>query len=310
MVQRPTTRFAPTGGLFAPEEMERLLYAELDRAERYEYPLSAVVISVDRLDSLQDMYGSESREEILQALDRFVRRTVRDSDLVGSLADDRMLVLLPHVPPDGARALCDRLQKGAGRLEFQAGRRRLRVTASIGLAHLVPEEAGPWHLLVDTAVDAAEDAASQGGNRWLERQPGVAEKPPAATFDDAALLDLVRSALGEHARAFESFQSARDVSSGQRLSRLETRLERLAHDLEAYQERLLSSGGGAAPARRHANPTKPTADPSKQAMLGKLFEANVALRQALARSRGQAERDPVNGPRPASSDAPSTHPEA
>lgn len=309
MVQRPTTRFAPTGGLFSPAEMERLLYAELDRAERYEYPLSAVVIAVDRLDSLQDMYGSESREEILQALDRFVRRTVRDSDLVGNLADDRMLVLLPHVPPDGARSLCDRFQKGSSRLEFQAGRRRLRVTASIGLAHLVPEEEGPWHLLVDTAVDAAEAAADQGGNRWLEREPGAAANAPAAAFDDSALLELVRSALGEHARAFESFQTARDTSSGQRLSRLESRLERLAHDLEAYQERILSSGGGA-PARRPRNTAKPTGDPSKQAMLGKLFEANVALREALARSRGQSERESVPGAQPRSSDAPSNHPEA
>lgn len=309
MVQRPTTRFAPTGGLFSPTEMERLLYAELDRAERYEYPLAALVIVVDRLDSLQDMYGSESREEILQALDRFVRRTVRDSDLVGNLADDRMLVLLPHVPSDGARSLCDRLQKGASRLEFQAGRRRLRVTASIGLAHQEPREGSPWHLLVDTAVEAAEASANQGGNRWLEREPGGSDGPLAAAVDDGALLDLVRSALGEHARAFESFQTARDASSGQRLSRLEARLERLTQDLETYQERILASGESA-PARRPRNPAKPTGDPSKQAMLGKLFQANVALREALSRSQGQSSRGGGAEAQRSADSAPPDQPEA
>lgn len=298
MVQRPTTRFAPTGGLFSAKEMERLLHAELDRAERYGYPLSAVVIAVDRLDSLQDMYGSESREEILTSLDRHVRRAVRDSDLVGNLADDRMVVLLPHVPPDGARVLCARLLKGAARLEFQAGRRRLRVTISVGLAHLVPGDDGPWHLLVESAIEAVEQATVQGGNRWLEREVRVEEPAaPAASLDDTALLELVRQALGDHARAFENFQSARDSTSGHRLARLETRLERLAVDLDAYQERLLG-GGPSMGSRRLPNPSKPTADPSKQAMLGKLFQANVALREALSRSRSEA----------ASSGSPSSEP--
>ena len=92
-------------GLFSSGQIRALMRVEFDRSRRYGYPLVGLLIGVDRLENLHDLYGAESRREILEAIVELVTSHTRASDILGCMLDDRILVLLTHLPVEGAEPL-------------------------------------------------------------------------------------------------------------------------------------------------------------------------------------------------------------
>ena len=160
----------PSRGIFSPEETERLMRTEFERAQRHRYPIVCMLIAVDRLSQLQDLYGRESEREILRAVTGVLRASTRDSDLIAPLADSRLLALFPHTPPDVAAIVARRVLAGARKLRFERDGRTLGVSLSVGVAH--NQHAGS--LSFDTLVGVAEEglavANAAGGDRFVETE--------------------------------------------------------------------------------------------------------------------------------------------
>lgn len=153
--------------LFTPAQMQHLMRVEFDRAQRYNYPIVLLTIGVDRLAQLQDLYGAELRDEILAALVGLLKGSTRASDSLGCLLDDRVLVLVPHTPSEGASVMAKRILEGVRALSFDCDGRPTRVTVSIGGAH----NARKGELSFDTLLEVAEAglrvAREGGGNRYV-----------------------------------------------------------------------------------------------------------------------------------------------
>ena len=155
-------------GLFSAVEIEFLMRGEVDRALRYDYSIVAMWVSVDRLDALQDMYGLESKNEILDAVVELIESQTRSSDYLGCRLDDRIFTIFPHTSAQAASALADRLLRGARRLAFGDGGRTLGVTLSIGLAHNEDNGATSWESLLQVAEEGHRVAEAGGGNRSVK----------------------------------------------------------------------------------------------------------------------------------------------
>lgn len=171
MAEFRSVRFSDSGqGLFSPADMERLMRAEFDRAQRYKYPLVSALISVDRLGQLQDLYGYESKDEILRAVVGVLKAATRESDYLGHLQSDRLMAVFPHTAPETAGLLARRILTGAKKLRFDRDGRSLCISLSIGLAH--NRHAG--ELSFDTLVRVAEEglavAEAGGGDRFIETE--------------------------------------------------------------------------------------------------------------------------------------------
>jgi diguanylate cyclase (GGDEF)-like protein len=153
--------------LFTPTQIQHLMRVEFDRAQRYKYPIVMLLIGIDRLPQLQDLYGSELKDEIQRALVGLLKGETRASDSIGCLVDDRILALVPHTPPAGAAAMAKRIVDGVRTLQFECDGRATRVTVSIGGAH----NARKGELAFDTMVEVAEGglkvAREGGGNRFV-----------------------------------------------------------------------------------------------------------------------------------------------
>lgn len=167
MTAFPALNFGQSGkSLFSPQEIARLMESEFRRSVRYGYPLGACLIGIDRLESLHDLYGVDSRERIVESVLALLRSTTRASDALGLLREQRLLVLLPHSPRPACQAVARRLLRGCRELEFRGDGRNLRASLSIGLA----QRAGEANLaaLVAGAERALAAAVEAGGNRFLE----------------------------------------------------------------------------------------------------------------------------------------------
>lgn len=174
----PSLNFGQSeSGLFSPAEIARLMESEYQRALRYGHALALLLVEIDRLESLHDLYGIESEARIVRAVSSLLRSATRASDVLGTVRDQRLLVLLPHTPAAGAAILARRLLAGCRELEFRGEGRVLRATLSIGSAQHADEEG--LARLGERAEQALHLAVAGGGDRLVEyeRLP----RAPAAT---------------------------------------------------------------------------------------------------------------------------------
>ena len=54
--------------LFSLAQIQHLMRVEFNRAQRYGYPISCIMVAVDRLGHLRDLYGYEAKEEIVDSV--------------------------------------------------------------------------------------------------------------------------------------------------------------------------------------------------------------------------------------------------
>jgi diguanylate cyclase (GGDEF)-like protein len=311
------------GALFSSAQLRRLVLAEIDRASRQRYALGCLRLAVDRLDSLQDIYGLDARREISGSLLAFLARDLRSSDFVGSLTDSSVLVLLPHISPASLRAISQRILRGVRKLAFESGRKRIHVTLSIGVGFARGEDRAALHQVYDQAQAGLERALSHGGDRAVEiepQPPALAEPPPAPAaaapappsapsappLDPEILLRTVRQALAEHqhtlTRLVESRAAPAPVGGDARqMELLERRVAKLAGELERYQGELQRLGPASAEPQtgirsQGKQDRGAGGDQSRMSLMGEIFRANVALREALLASSQAIEPERTEPP--------------
>jgi diguanylate cyclase (GGDEF)-like protein len=157
-------------GLFSTQEIQQLMRVEFDRAQRYGFPIVCMKIGVDRFAALQDLYGLESKHEILRTVIALLKSVTRDSDFLAYLVVDRLLAVFPHTPSESAALVAQRLLAGARGMTFDSGGRSLRITLSIGVAHNQHPGSLSFETLVDVADEGLAVADAAGGDRFVETE--------------------------------------------------------------------------------------------------------------------------------------------
>ena len=168
MPEFPTVNFSETGnGLFSSEEIQGLMRAECVRAKRYGYPICVLIVGVDRIDQLGDLYGSESRATIQREVSELMQSVTRASDMFGCMLAGSFLSLYPHTPrPEGPR-IARRLLDRTRRLTFDEGAASVAVTLSVGISSAVSAD-DDYDLdeLIGQAQRALRQAQEAGGDRF------------------------------------------------------------------------------------------------------------------------------------------------
>lgn len=99
--------------LYRPHQMFCLrAQEELKRAERYSDFLSLIMIDITSLIKFARKYGMQNfavPKELLENLERIIRKTVRETDIVSGFEKNRLALLLFETPLDGANSLAKRL---------------------------------------------------------------------------------------------------------------------------------------------------------------------------------------------------------
>lgn len=172
MPELPHVTFArDRDGLFSPAEVRGLMEIEFQRAVRYGYPVSCMLICVDRLRELGDLYGQESREEIVKEVVQLLRRSTRASDFLGYLENDTLVALFPHTSERGGEVVARRVMDRSRELAFDGGGPVVGVTLSIGISALSRRRELEFEGLLAEARRALERARRRGGGGIAVHQP-------------------------------------------------------------------------------------------------------------------------------------------
>ncbi len=136
---------------------------EWSRSRRYGTGAAVLLIEIDRYARLCEARGADAGEAVLRELARQTAPTLRGADVLARFGGAQLAVFLVQADATGALDVAERIRERAEQLEVPWHPQRLRLTASIGVAHLRPAHQSVPALL-DDAADALQAARDAGGN--------------------------------------------------------------------------------------------------------------------------------------------------
>ncbi len=151
-------------GPFTQAQITHLMKAEFARARRHEYPLSCVLIQVDRLQKLTEVHGAELRMIVKRELGRVVDEKTRGHDHLGAMSDGTYLLLLPHTEASNAQIVAERIRTAFSAQELEVGGTLMPLTISLGVASCEDRDTMFFDTMVSQAEVALEWAARDGGD--------------------------------------------------------------------------------------------------------------------------------------------------
>lgn len=147
-------------GLYNRLKLDELFAYYLSIAKRHQTPLSILLLDIDKFKSVNDTYGHQVGDSVLQEIAKLLKANVRLEDAVGRWGGEEFLILLPSSNVEEARLLAEKLRGVIEAEHFAyAGSR----TASFGVAmyHINDDEKS----MVARADESLYRAKENGRNR-------------------------------------------------------------------------------------------------------------------------------------------------
>jgi diguanylate cyclase (GGDEF)-like protein len=133
----------PLTGLFNRHYFNTIIASELSRSDRYERPLSLMMIDVDGFRAVNNKLGHLQGDDVLQNVARMLQQSVRDCDRVIRYGGDEFLILMPETNGHGhSRLVADRLRREIAFVLEGTGAERIGLSLglSIGIYARLPGE--------------------------------------------------------------------------------------------------------------------------------------------------------------------------
>ncbi|BFM11857.1 GGDEF domain-containing protein [Simiduia litorea] len=143
--------------------MDTAVRRELQMSQRYEQPLTLMMIDLDHFKKINDSYGHALGDEVLHEVAQTIMLVARTTDLTFRYGGEEFSVLLSNTDMEGAIIIAERLREAIEALDIQQGDQHLKVTASIGLAQLQKDMSAKN--LFEQADKALYHAKREGRNR-------------------------------------------------------------------------------------------------------------------------------------------------
>jgi diguanylate cyclase (GGDEF)-like protein len=146
--------------LFNRRKLLELLKSELRKAERYKRPLSLILFDLDRFKNVNDTYGHDVGDLVLQMTTGIILTTVRNTDICARYGGEEFLVVAPETNMEGALALAEKIRHSIEQYVYPVVG---TVTISAGVAEFWSEDSED--MLIKRADEALYAAKSKGRNR-------------------------------------------------------------------------------------------------------------------------------------------------
>ncbi len=175
------------------------LFAEVERASRYDRPLCIAFVDIDHFKAVNDTHGHGTGDIVLHDVAQTIADNLRASDLIGRYGGEEFMLILTETNVEEGAALAEKLRGMIERLQFEVeGNPELSVTISIGIVG-----GAGHHLRVDSLIRDA-DAAMYSAKSLGRNQTYIFEEP-----DDDARLPRAPISEAGRARALEIGRRAR-----------------------------------------------------------------------------------------------------
>lgn len=134
-------------GIYNRRYLFQFAQAELERARRYQRPLSVLLLDIDRFKDINDTYGHGVGDRALQVLANTISRLLRHEACFGRYGGEEFIVILPESDVQAAVAIAERFRKAVAQVSIPSDEQSVKdssdfvkMTVSIGVATYQEEE--------------------------------------------------------------------------------------------------------------------------------------------------------------------------
>lgn len=141
-----------------------MLKDNVDRASRYNRPVSLLLLDIDHFKAVNDSYGHLAGDAILRGLSQRLIGRLRTTDRVCRYGGEEITIILPETETDIAVKVAEDIRHLVEREPFYIGKDQyINITVSIGIA-TAPQHAKETSELVSDADTALYEAKDRGRN--------------------------------------------------------------------------------------------------------------------------------------------------
>ena len=230
-------------GVYNRNFFDRKTGDEMERADRYNEPLSLIVFDLDCFKHVNDTWGHPVGDEVLKQVAAVAGQIIRNSDMLNRLGGEEFAVLMPKTTLCGALTVAEKLRKAlADNLHPSVG----QVTASFGVAERKRSESfKSWYKRADAALYRAKNS---GRNCVVECSETVAAPIASVRLEWQSGWESGNQAIDEqHRQLLALANNLINISfAGVRFEQVMLQLDRLLKHIDQHfyaEEKILTAVG-------------------------------------------------------------------
>ncbi len=140
---------------------------EFEKAREKKYGFSLIILDIDFFKNVNDAYGHQVGDAVLQRISEICLQGIRSIDILGRYGGEEFIIFLPHTALEEAVMIANRIKQTIENAEILYGDNVIKVTASFGVTGI--NRLGDETL--DSFIKAADDAlykAKTGGRNSIQ----------------------------------------------------------------------------------------------------------------------------------------------
>lgn len=154
--------------------MKEFLEGKLRSLPDPEHPLAMISLDLDKFKPVNDLFGHNAGDELLNEVASRLRACTRKVDLVARQGGDEFILILPDIYVEkDIETLCQRITTEISR-PFQVNGNDVHISVSMGIA-LAPQDAMDASDLIRYSDIALYKAKNSGRNNWVFYKPDMGE---------------------------------------------------------------------------------------------------------------------------------------
>lgn len=150
-------------GLYNRKHIMDLFDLEMTRSRRHDNGLAVLMLDIDHFKTVNDTYGHQVGDRVMQQVAELLDQAVRDCDHVGRYGGEEFLMVLPDISIQDAAMVAERIRQSVAQLRCGGEKERFSVTISIGLSGY-PIDGDNTESLLKSADNALYQAKADGRN--------------------------------------------------------------------------------------------------------------------------------------------------
>lgn len=154
----------PLTGLLNRREFLDTAEREIRRAKRHQQGLALLMLDVDHFKFVNDSYGHEAGDKVLQHLAQVCLETLRAEDACARIGGEEFAMVVTETDRDGALRAAERLRRGIEQSQVRHDGKAISITVSIGVALAFEHDASTVPALLNQADAALYRAKARGRN--------------------------------------------------------------------------------------------------------------------------------------------------
>lgn len=124
-------------GIYNRRKFNELFLNEYKRAKRYKRDLCGIFFDIDHFKKVNDVYGHDVGDMVLQELSNLVQFHVRETDFFARWGGEEFIILLPETNKENALTLAEHIRKNVVEKIFTKAK---NITVSFGITQLKGQE--------------------------------------------------------------------------------------------------------------------------------------------------------------------------